>query len=333
MSAPPVILYIYHPSLFSRKAQNLLTIKKVPHLRVNVSPMLPRPEITDLLGIKYRRIPLLAIGNDVYCDTSLIGNALERRFPSSEEYGTLFPFRVGSQRADTGLVKLLATYWTEKILFGLAVGSYSLDQLSPELLADRVQYLGAAPDVEALKATQGPRTSTFASHLALIEEQLSDGRQWLLDTEVPGLVDIDVHFMVSWVQPESGVFRSLAEIFDPTVVPKTLEWLARVTEYLKQQNEKGVASFSEISAEEAAKLIVAAPCEDEKSVGFVEVEARRLGVGLGDLVSVVPTDNAKIASVGRLVALNRNEVIIEVTGSVGAIRLHFPRLEFSIAKV
>ncbi|KAI0082894.1 hypothetical protein BDY19DRAFT_352193, partial [Irpex rosettiformis] len=250
-----------------------------------------------------------------------------------EEYGTLFPFRVGSQRADTGLVKLLATYWTEKILFGLAVGSHSLDQMSPELLADRVQYLGAAPDVEALKATQGPRTSTFASHLALIEEQLSDGRQWLLDTEVPGLVDIDVHFMVSWVQPESREFKSLEEIFDPTVVPKTLEWLARVTEYLKQQNEKGVASFTEISAEEAAKLIAAAPHEDEKSVGFVEAEARRLGVGLGDLVSVVPTDNAKIASVGRLVALDRNEVIIEVTGSVGAIRLHFPRLEFSITKV
>ena len=40
---------------------------------------LPRPEVMDMLGIKYRRIPILAIGNDVYCDTSLIASALERR--------------------------------------------------------------------------------------------------------------------------------------------------------------------------------------------------------------------------------------------------------------
>lgn len=34
--------------------------------------MLPRPEITDLLGLNYRRIPVLAIGNDVYCDTRFL---------------------------------------------------------------------------------------------------------------------------------------------------------------------------------------------------------------------------------------------------------------------
>ena len=52
---------------------------------------LPRPEITDLLGIKYRRIPILAIGNDVYCDTRLIAPVLEREFSPQEGYGSLYP--------------------------------------------------------------------------------------------------------------------------------------------------------------------------------------------------------------------------------------------------
>ena len=58
----------------------------------------------------------------------------------------------------------------------------------------------------------------------MVEEQLADGRQWLLDTEKPGLVDIDVHFLFSWLQ----LFKNLKEIYDPAVVPKTLKVLCVV---------------------------------------------------------------------------------------------------------
>lgn len=39
---------------------------------------------------------------------------------------------------------------------------------------------------------------------------------------------------------------------------------------------------------------------------------------------------AKIPTVGRLVSLNRKEFAIEVVGTAGKIRVHFPRLEFSL---
>ena len=64
-------------------------------MRVQVAMMPPRPQLSELLGIDYRRIPVLAIGNDAYCDTAIIGTVLERRFPASEGYGTLFPPRKG----------------------------------------------------------------------------------------------------------------------------------------------------------------------------------------------------------------------------------------------
>lgn len=54
---------------------------------------------------------------------------------------------------------------------------------------------------------------------SLLEEQLSDGRKWLLDTETPGLADISAHILFGWV----SVFKILKDLFDPKVVPHTVE--------------------------------------------------------------------------------------------------------------
>ena len=39
--------------------------------------MLPRPILTKTFALTYRKIPVLSIGTDLYCDTSLIIEALE----------------------------------------------------------------------------------------------------------------------------------------------------------------------------------------------------------------------------------------------------------------
>ena len=75
----------YAVSPFCKKIESALLLKGVPHhyvdvcivcflcnshfTHVQVAPLLPRPEITDVLGIAYRRLPILAIGRDVYCDS------------------------------------------------------------------------------------------------------------------------------------------------------------------------------------------------------------------------------------------------------------------------
>lgn len=98
--------------------------------------MLPRPELSELLGISYRRIPVLAIGNDVYCDTSLIAYALERRFPASAGHGTLFPKRKGGG-TDTGMIKAFAQSYTDKMVFPLAAGMLPWEKLPEAFLKDR----------------------------------------------------------------------------------------------------------------------------------------------------------------------------------------------------
>lgn len=98
---------------------------------------LPRPELSEKLGVSYRRIPILAIGNDVYCDSSLIASALERRFPTSEGYKSIFPPRKGGGKADTGLVKLLTLYWTDRKLFGMSAESLPYAKFPPAFIKDR----------------------------------------------------------------------------------------------------------------------------------------------------------------------------------------------------
>jgi hypothetical protein len=102
-----------------------------------VSSILPRPELSELLGISYRRIPIVAIGGDVYCDTSLIISALERRFPGSEGYPTLFPARKGGGSVDSGMVKAFAMYYADRGLFPAASLTLSYDKFPEAFVKDR----------------------------------------------------------------------------------------------------------------------------------------------------------------------------------------------------
>lgn len=321
-----VVLYHYNASPFATKVKNILLVKGIPHKRVATTMAPPRPELSELLGITYRRIPVLAIGNDVYCDTSLIASALERRFPASQGYKTLFPARAGGGKADTGMTKALVKFWSDGTLFRLFGNSLPYEKLDANFVKDRSAFFGGTIDAKKLAAGQGERSSALSTHLALIEEQLSDDRQWLMDTETVGLADISAHFLLSWGRG----FKNLKEIFDPQTFPKTVAWLSRVSDHLAQADKAGVAAAKTVSGADAAKSICSSTFEDVKAVGFDSVEAKRLGLKEGDVVSVVPTDIGRVPTVGRLLALNKEQCVIETSGSAGSVRCHFPRLDFSI---
>ncbi|KAJ7144686.1 hypothetical protein C8R46DRAFT_1232533 [Mycena filopes] len=319
-----VILYRRDTSPFSWKIDNVLLLKKVPHEKVDVSRTLPRPEITDLLGLTYRRIPILAIGNDIYCDTSLIACALERRFPATRGYGTIFPNRKHGADADTGLIKTCAKHWADTVLFPFATLVLPWEEFPPAFIEDRSSLLGPI-NVEDIVASKGKHLSTLAVHLSLVEEQLADGREWLFNTEQPSLADISVHFVFTWIKPFGGV----ETLFDSDTFPKSLEWLARLTTYFARL-KLNHAPVPEITGKDAAERIVAASFEPYDVVGFDAREGGRLGLNAGDEISIAPDDTGKtFATVGKLVGLNREEFVLEVKGRVGLVRCHFPRVMFT----
>ena len=98
---------------------------------------LPRPELSEAMGVTYRRIPILAIGRDIYADTSLIASTLERRYPASAGYGTLFPPRKGGGSSDTGMVKTFVMYYIDRAVFPLATSSLPYNKFPEAFLKDR----------------------------------------------------------------------------------------------------------------------------------------------------------------------------------------------------
>jgi len=287
--------------------------------------MLPRPEITEYLGINYRRIPILAIGNDVYCDTSIITAALERRFPPSQGYGTIFPKGKRGGKADTGMIKAFAKFYAETVLFGPAVTLIPWTALPEAFLKDRAALLGGPIDPQAMVARRPASESIIATNMALIEEQLNDGRDWLFDTELPGLADISVHFILAWARS----FPGTEALFDKSQNPHVIQWLDRLSKFFKEHASQNVSTV--LSGIEAAKKITSSTHESYDVVGFDATEASRLGVSAGGIVQIAPEDTGRnYPTTGKLVALGREEITLEVTTPQGLIRCHFPRVGFFI---
>lgn len=81
-----LILHHYPLSPFAEKVRRVLAYKRLPWRAVEQPIMAPKPHLTPLTG-GYRRIPVLQLGADIYCDTALILRVLERLHPAP----TIFP--------------------------------------------------------------------------------------------------------------------------------------------------------------------------------------------------------------------------------------------------
>ena len=125
MSDPPIILYGYSQSPFFQKMKLVLLFKKLPYKIVKVTRMPPRPELS-LLGITYRRIPVLAIGSDVYCDTALAIMELENRFPGK-----------GLDLKSGGIQSGASFFWADRAIFKASSGLMPLETWSKDFVVDR----------------------------------------------------------------------------------------------------------------------------------------------------------------------------------------------------
>ena len=65
------ILHHYDTSPFSEKVRLLFGLRDLAWKSVIQPTIMPKPELTPLTG-GYRRIPVLQIGADVYCDSQVI---------------------------------------------------------------------------------------------------------------------------------------------------------------------------------------------------------------------------------------------------------------------
>jgi glutathione S-transferase len=148
--------------------------------------VLPRPDL-EQLNINYRRIPLLSIGKDVYCDTRLILRKLEALFPQGA---------LGGSTGDQKVIERLLERWTGDA--GVFVRAAQLIPLTfpamkdDKFIKDREQLSGRPWKREALARARPEAMVQIRDAFEILETTiLADGRDWIFNTEKPTLGDIE----------------------------------------------------------------------------------------------------------------------------------------------
>jgi glutathione S-transferase len=147
---------------------------------------MPRPDLAAL-GVQYRRIPVLAIGKDVYCDTRLILQKLEELFPQGA---------LGAQDADgKALERLLEIWSTDGGVFARAVQLIPPDSpltSDPKFRKDREDFGGGRSWARENILRGRPEAMVHMKQaFELIETTLlADGRAWIRKMTEPTLADI-----------------------------------------------------------------------------------------------------------------------------------------------
>ncbi len=147
---------------------------------------MPRPDLAAL-GVSYRRIPLLSLGRDIYCDSRLMLQKLEAHFPDGA---------LGAQGSEGKALERLLEKWTFDA--GMFARASQLLPLNLPLLKnsvftkDREQYSGRSWNKESMERARPEALVHLREGFEFLETTLlADGREWILKTEKPSLADIE----------------------------------------------------------------------------------------------------------------------------------------------
>lgn len=125
---PRINSYDFSP--FGRRVTTYLTLRNIPYKTVDQPVVPPRPDLAAI-GVKYRRIPVMAIGRDVYCDTKCILAKLEHLFPPSAEH----PGLGATNAKDRGLERLVEKWGTDIFMSVCTTISPDVPALSDETVS------------------------------------------------------------------------------------------------------------------------------------------------------------------------------------------------------
>ena len=299
---PEILLHQYDSSPFSEKVRVCLGIKGLTWGAVDQPVIMPKPQLLPLTG-GYRRIPVMQIGADIYCDSALIVRELERRYPQP----TLFP------DSNSGLAHAL-TLWTDRSFFQAAVavifGNLS-EHVDPAFIKDREALSGQPFDTARMRLAIPHMEAQLRAHVALIAEQLGDGRAFLTGDK-PGLADANAYYNLWFIQ---NAFPPASVVYSDNAV--VAAWYARVATI-------GHGTRQEVSAKEALEVARQSRPQDS-------TVADQDAALAGKQVTVSADDYGRDPVTGILVGSSAHHVAIRrQDADLGEIVVHFPRIGFVI---
>lgn len=298
-----LILHHFDLSPFAEKTRLAMGLKGLAWRSVQIPMIMPKPDLIPLTG-GYRKTPVLQIGADVYCDTSLIARQLETRFPEP----TLFP------RGGQGLAYALSC-WSDKAFFepgaGLSMGENK--EIPAPVLKDRTAFFNFM-DFDVLDREIPHLYSQLMAHVELIEAELASGGPFLSGDQ-PGLIDINAYFPV-WMS--RGNIPSAGDLF--ASLRRMAEWEARMRAI-------GHGRRQEMDATEALEIAK----RSEPAAGSGVQAGEPLGLKAGQPVSVAPDDYGRDPVRGTVTTANVHEIAVRRSDPlVGDVVVHFPRIGYRV---
>lgn len=294
-----IVFHHYKESPYAEKIRTLLGYKQLTWRSVSVPRIAPKPDLTALTG-GYRKVPVLQLGADVYCDTRLIAQEIERLAPSP------------TAASAPGRFNDIVEHWVDVNLFGKAVAftfGSNVDFLPDELLADRSALRGAPLEREALKAAVPMAAQELTSQIAWVEQGLLNGQPFV-NGEQPGSGDFTLY---------STLWFARVGRFDFARFPATTAWMGRMQAF-------GHGERIDITAEDALNL--AAQNEPAPLPGVdANLSPDASGLTLGQTIEVRPELLGHGTSVkGTLIALNPQRLSLRLQSErCGTVHVHFPR--------
>lgn len=311
--ARSIILHEYPSSPFSEKVRLALKLKNLAYARVEQPVIMPKPDLIPLTG-GYRRIPVLQIGADVYCDSAIILREIEARYP-------LHALKLPGHE---GLAQIVAG-WADSRWFQSSVAvifGHMGDNVPEAFIKDRELLSGRPFNIPAMKAVAPMMRDQWRARLMLIEERLAGGKgagsgNYLIGAK-PGLVDVHAYMNVWWMK------SAVPEFADACLenAPLTAAWYRRLAEAEGQEPETITAKEAVAIAKDAAPRLVAATTRNEPQE-----------FSPGEQVAVAPDDYGQDWVEGELVHADSQRIILRrFTPEAETVHVHFPRAGFLVRR-
>jgi len=303
-----VILHHYPPSPVSEKIRVALGLKKLTWTSVEQNRLPDRPELFAMTG-GYRRIPVMQIGADIYCDTQCIFRELEERYPNPSFHPT------GNGGLSFGLSR-----WIDAPLFELGVKvvfAPVADSMPPELIADRTRlYFGPEGDM-AFEAKDIPHTlSQLRAQLGWIEDHLNANTPYVHGRN-PSMSDLLIWKVVWFIK---GRFSDAAQLLSE--FPNVLAWSAKM-------DAIGHGTYDSMSPEQALAVANDATSATAEQTDAADSQGLRPGIK----VVVAPLTNSGESGVtGSVRALCRDRIAVSRQDArCGEVVVHFPRVGYRVS--
>src|SRR5688572_25072358 len=295
-----IILHHYPVSHYAEKVRRILAYKQVRWHSVEQPIMMPKPFLVPLTG-GYRRIPVMQIGADIYCDSACVVRRLEQLVP---EPAVLHPELAG-------LSDIIEDWADRRFMWqALLPGFVDLSEFLPaDVMKDREKM---SPELTKENFFKGAPHALSQALLSMgrLEHMLGD-RPFLLGEKF-SLADAACYFVLFFMSHS-------ARVFEPAIArtPKLKRWFERIQAF-------GPGISTTMTPEHA--LTVARqnqPTDIEGGLPGIEGIAMGESFRIGERIGITPDDYGREEVEGTLVRVTADELtVLRRDDDLGEIAVH-----------